>query len=228
MSANADIGGTPGSAHRARLASFQARAREGAALNTARYSTFVGFMRYALPAVAALLLGLVVIWPLVSGREDGFRITFSDAEGVDSSLRMRNARFIGTDDQNQPFTITASEASQPEPDSMLVNLTDLNADMFVEKGDTEWLALSANEGTYQREERWLELLGAVTLFSDQGHEFHTEQTHVDLANGVATGDLPLAGQGPLGILDAGNFRFIDSGDTMFFGNGVKVVIHPRR
>lgn len=227
MSANADIGSSADLPRKARLADFQARVREGAAGKTARYSYFVGFMRYALPAVAALLLGLVVIWPLVSGREDGFRITFTASDSVDSSLRMRNARFIGTDAKNQPYTITAVEASQQDPNSALVDLKDLTADMFVTKGDVQWLALSANKGKYQREERWLDLLGAVTLYSDQGHEFHTEQTHVDLANGVATGNLPLAGHGPMGTLDAGNFRFIDNGDTMFFGNGVKVVLFPR-
>ena len=209
-----------------RLAGLQVQSREGAAGRTVGYSNFVGFMRYALPLGALLLLGLVVIWPLVTGREDGFRISFSDAPNLDGSLRMVNARYLGVDNRNQPYTVTAAEASQSQPNSPFVTLQDISADVFLDDRRGQWLALTAREGLYQRDERYLDLAGDVSIFSDQGHEFHTARAHVDLAARTADGDAPLDGQGPLGLLQAGNFFFDDNAQSMFFGGGVEMTVFP--
>ena len=209
-----------------RLAGLQMRSREGAAGRTVGYSNFVSIMRYALPLGALLLLGLIVVWPLATGREEGFRISFTDAPEIDGSLRMVNARYLGVDDQNQPYTVTAAEASQPQPNSPLVALQEISADVFIDDRNGQWLALTAREGLYQREERYLDLAGDVSIFSDHGHEFHTERAHVDLAARTADGDAPLDGQGPLGLLEAGNFFLDDNEQTMFFGGGVKMTVYP--
>jgi len=209
-----------------RLAGLQARAREGAAERSGGYSSFVGIMRYGLPLAALLLLSLVVIWPLVTGREEGFRISFSDSPDLDGSLRMVNARYLGADDRDQPYTVTAAEVSQTEPNSPLVTLKEVSADVFLEDGGAQWFALSAREGLYERDQRFLDLIGDVSIFSDQGHEFHTERAHVDLAGRTADGDLPVQGQGPLGLLQAGNFHVDNGEETMFFEGGVTMTIFP--
>ena len=183
-------------------------------------------MRYALPLVAVLLLGLIVIWPLMTGREEGFRITYSEMTDVDGTLKMVNARYIGTDERNQPFTVTATEASQPEPNSSVVLLREIAADIFMTEEADAWYALTAAEGVYEREQKLLDLAGQVTLYSDAGHELVTETAHIDLGLGIAEGDQPVQAQGPLGLLNAGNFRLIDRGETMYFGNRVKLVVFP--
>ena len=209
-----------------RLAGLQVRSREGAAGRTVGYSNFVSFMRYALPLGALLLLGLIVVWPLATGREQGFRISFTDDPDLDGSLRMVNARYLGVDDQNQPYTVTAAEARQPQPNSPLVTLQEISADVFIDDRSGQWLALTAREGLYQREERYLDLAGDVSIFSDQGHEFHTARAHVDLAARTVDGDAPLAGQGPLGLIEAGHFFLDDNEQAMFFGGGVKMTVYP--
>jgi len=209
-----------------RLAGLQARSREGAAGRTVGYSKFVGFMRYAVPLGAILLIGLVIVWPLATGREEGFRITFSDAPDLDGSLRMVNARYIGVDNRNQPYTVTAAEANQPDPNSPLVTLENISADVFTDSGSGRWIALTAREGLYERDARQLDLAGDVSIFSDQGHEFHTDRAHIDLAARTADGNAPLFGQGPLGLLQAGNFFLDDNAQSMLFGGGVKMTIFP--
>ncbi|MBT6830810.1 MAG: LPS export ABC transporter periplasmic protein LptC [Rhodospirillaceae bacterium] len=228
MSASHRYGGTPPPRGPAppRLAGLQARSGSGAAGRTVGYSNFVGIMRYGLPLVALLLLGLVIVWPLATGREEGFRISFSDAPDLDGSLRMVNARYLGVDDRNQPFTVTAAEASQSEPNSPLVALEDISADVFIDDGSGQWFALTAREGLYERDARFLDLAGDVSIFSDQGHEFHTERAHVDLGARTAEGDAPVQGQSPLGLLEAGNFHVDDDKEIMLFGGGVKMTIFP--
>ncbi len=227
MSTPGRYGGTvPPRENAPRLAGLQARSREGAAGRAGGYSNFVGFMRYALPLGALLLLGLVIVWPLATGREEGFRITFSDAPDLDGSLRMVNARYIGVDNRNQPYTVTAAEANQPDANSPLITLEEISADVFTDAGAGQWIALTAREGLYERDARQLDLAGDVSIFSDQGHEFHTDRAHVDLAARTADGDAPLSGQGPLGLLEAGNFFLDDNAQSMFFGGGVKMTIFP--
>ncbi|MGD9538271.1 MAG: LPS export ABC transporter periplasmic protein LptC [Alphaproteobacteria bacterium] len=208
-----------------RLAGFIAGRAAAPAARTGRYSAFVGVMRYALPLSAVLLLGLIVVWPLVSGREDGFRVTYSTSVQEDGSLKMLNARYIGTDDKGQPYTVTAVEAVPNAVDTTLVSLKTLAADMFVKDGS--WLAMTANEGLYDRDASTLDLAGDVTLFSDEGHELHTESAHIEIAAGTADGDRPVAGQGPLGLIEGDAFRVTERGDNLFLFGNVKVTVFPK-
>lgn len=221
---SADLtGGTP--APPERRMRFEARRTIGAAGRTAAYSSFVGVMRYALPLVALVLLGLIVAWPLVTGREEGFRISFTDSTDVDGSLRMINARYLGTDDRKQPYTVTADLARQPDPESPIVFLDMINADVFTM--DDEWYALTADTGRYDREGRLLDLDGNVTIHADDGTEFRTDRAHADLGTGTAEGDRPVEGQGPLGQLNAEAFRIIEGGESLFFSGNVRLVIDPK-
>ena len=207
-----------------RLAELVARRAPVHILRVGRYSKFVGFMRYALPLIAVLILCLVVVWPLMSGREDGFRITYASLQQVDGSLRMINARYLCSDGRGQPFQLTAAEATQKDADSDLVSLKTLSGDLFLEDGT--WTTISADSGRYLRAAETLDLAGAVAVFSDRGHELHTETAHLDLRAGTAYGDQPVNGQGPLGLIEGKRFRIGDEGAHLLLEGGVKATIFP--
>lgn len=190
------------------------------------YSRFVGLMRYLLPAVAMLLLGLVVAWPLADGERAGLHLPFGADAGADGALKMIAARYTGTDTKNRPFTITAAEASQPSGDSPLVHLTEIEADILVDRARGERLAMTADAGLYRRDAERLDLTGEVVVHADSGHSFRTTEARVDLPAGTAAGDAPVRGQGPYGLLDANNFMLRDGGRTMTFGGRVRMTIFP--
>ena len=203
------------------------RTRAGAAGGSpGRYSGFVGLMRYLLPAAAAALLGLVVGWPLVSDGGEGIHIPLATDAGIDGRLTMLNASYQGTDAKNRPFAVRGEEAFQPENDSPLVHLTGVEADIFSDQTQNSMLALSANEGLYERDAERLDLTGDVTVRSEAGHEFITTEAHIDLPAGVAKGHEPVSGKGPHGLLDAGNFALLDRGQVMTFGGRVRVTLFP--
>ena len=191
-----------------------------------RYSGFVGLMRYLLPAMAAALLGLVVAWPLVSGGQEGFRVPLSEDAEIDGRLTMINASYQGTDNRNRPFAVRGAEAHQPESQSPIVHLSGIEADIFGAPAQSGTLALTANEGVYQRDAEQLDVAGDVTVRSEAGHEFRTSRAHIDLPAGIAKGDEPVSGKGPLGLLDAGNFALLDRGQIMMFGGRVRVTLFP--
>ena len=191
-----------------------------------RYSGFVGLMRYLLPTMAAALLGLVVAWPLVSGGQEGVHVPLIEDPDVDGRLTMVNASYRGTDAKNRPFAVRGAEAFQPENDSPIVHLSGIEADIYGDQARSSMMALTANEGLYQRDAEQLDLSGDVTVRSDAGHEFRTSKAHIDLPAGIARGDEPVSGKGPHGLLDAGNFALLDRGEIMTFGGRVRMTLFP--
>ena len=203
------------------------RARAGATGGgPGRYSGFVGLMRYLLPAMAAALLGLVVAWPLVGDGEKGLHIPLATDAGIDGRLTMLNASYQGTDAKNRPYAVRGEEAFQPESDSPIVHLSGIEAGFLGDKEESGKLALTANEGRFQRDAERLDLTGDVTVRSEAGHELVTTEARIDLPAGTAEGDEPVSGKGPHGLLDAGNFALLDRGQVMTFGGRVRVTLFP--
>ena len=180
-----------------------------------RYSLFVASMKVLLPAMAAALILLIIVWPQFQVEEDRFRVSVSDLTPEQASnLSMLNARFDGVDEKNQPFTLTADEATQEPGKDDLVELAFPKADITLSDGT--WLAMDARSGEYRRDERLLDLMGQVTLFHDKGFELHTESAQVDLADSSAQGFDHVEGQGPFGTLRSEGFRVLDSGAVVHF------------
>ena len=203
------------------------RAREGAVGGgPGRYSGFVGLMRYLLPTMAAALLGLVVAWPLIGDGEKGLHIPLTTDADIDGRLTMVNASYQGTDAKNRPYAVRGDEAFEEESNPPVVHLNGIEADFFGDEAENGMLALTANEGRFQRDAERLDLAGDVTVRSEAGHEFVTSEAHIDLPAGTAKGDEPVSGKGPHGLLDAGNFTLLDRGQVMTFGGRVRVTLFP--
>ena len=201
------------------------RAGRGLRRFDTRYSRFVILMKLALPLVAILLIGLIVAWPQLLGRDAGFRLSYANVQPEEAEkLRMAKARYVGTDDQNRPYRIAAEQAIQPTPESEHVNLKGPTADMTL--ADGTWLALTAEEGVYRQKIRRLDLAGSVNLFHDSGYEFRTASAQIDFGAGVASSDTPVEAQGPGGVLKAKGFRMLDKGARVLFTGKAHLVLHP--
>jgi lipopolysaccharide export system protein LptC len=190
-----------------------------------RYSTFVGFMKLLLPALAAALILLVIAWPEFTVDDGGFRLSVSRlAPDQADSLTMLNARFDGLDEKNRPYTLTADMATQSDSDEDLIELELPKADITLEDG--AWLALTARSGKYRQKAEILDLIGSVSLFHDQGFELRTEAARLDLAKGVAEGNQPVQGQGSVGFIEAEGFRVLDRGARIIFTGKAHMIINP--
>ncbi len=155
-----------------------------------RYSRFVGLMKIALPMSAAALAVLVVAWPYLTGRDVGFNLSFTDiGTSAIEAVHMSNARLLGSDDEGQPFKVTAESVTQDAEDSDTVRFTSPKADILLENG--AWLALTAARGTLHRAGQILVLDGAVELFFDEGYAFRTDRAEIDLRTRITHGDSPV-------------------------------------
>ncbi len=189
------------------------------------YSRFVQMMKFLLPAVAVLLIVLILVWPYLKTEDIRFRISFAafTADQTEDPS-MVNPRYLGIDKDNQSFSITADLARKLAKGSLSVELEMPKADITLEDGS--WLVVTAENGVYQRTEQTLNLTGAVNLYHDSGYEFRTAEARVDLEKGTAAGATPIRGQGPFGDLQAEGFRLIDKGKTIIFTGKSKLVLYP--
>ena len=192
---------------------------------SARYSRFVGWMKLMLPLGATALVIIVVTWPYFSGREDGIPLSFASIGlGLDEKVFMTNARYMGSDDKDQPYTLTAEVMVEEEGAVDAIRLTKPQADIMLNNGS--WLALTADSGVLIRENEQLTLEGKVNFFSDAGYEFRTKRAEINLATKRAHGEEPIEGQGPFGTLNADSFRLENQGKTMFFEGHVRMTVYP--
>jgi lipopolysaccharide export system protein LptC len=191
------------------------------------YGRFVGVMRILLPTVATALVILVLLWPHLSDQQRRFSITPAKIDYDKApNLTMRNSVFTGVDKEKRPYTLTADSVRVVSDASSEVKLTAPKADVLMSDGS--WVAVTAEQGVFDREAKLLTLRGSVNLFHDRGYEFKTDYLVVDLAAGMAHGNKPVQGQGPFGNLRASGFVIHNRGERIEFKGPSTLLLYPKR
>lgn len=194
-------------------------------VSSPHYSRFVAMMKLLLPSMAVVLIALVVVWPRLVSVDERFRLGFSSmsASAVES-LTMVNARYFGTDKDNQPFTVTADLATEAADGSHALDLEAPKADITLKDGT--WMVLGSNTGLYSHDTNLLDLHGDVNMFHDKGYEFHMPAVRVDLKAGRAVSKDPVRGQGPFGEVVADGLLITSNGKVIEFTGKTKLVLRP--
>lgn len=188
------------------------------------HSRFVVLMKIALPVLALVLVGLIFIWPKLQASDNRFQVGFSAIKARElDNPSMMNLRFVGTDEKEQPFAVTADLARNVLQGDLPVELEMPKADLGLNDGT--WIALTAETGLYMRGQRLLDLDGHVNLFHDSGYEFKTARARIELATGTAYGTVPVAGHGPFGELQAEGFRLENANRVIYFTGRSRVVMY---
>jgi lipopolysaccharide export system protein LptC len=191
--------------------------------HSAIYSRFVALMKIVLPATAVGLVLLVLLWPRFNAQDQRFAIPKVVVKPEDlENLKMQQPRYVGVDQQNQPFTVTAKLAIQAAPGSALTELEEPRGDIALRDGS--WIAVEASHGVYDKQGETLDLTGAVTLFQDRGYELHTEHARVSFSPGTAEGEQPVRGQGPDVELSGAGFRLENKGMRILLTGESRVVL----
>lgn len=191
---------------------------------TERYSRFVTIMRRALPLAAAALLAAVLVYALQPRQESSQRVamTFQRLGIVNDDLAMMKPRLTGTDDEGDPYVVTADEAIQDKQDSKRATLRDVQGDVTLKDGS--WISTLAPGGLLDARNRRLTLVGAIAVYSDSGYELHTTAANVDMHSAVINGNRTVYGQGPLGIFRADRFRVDRPARLVFLYGNVHMTI----
>jgi lipopolysaccharide export system protein LptC len=192
---------------------------------SAFYSHLVTLLKLVLPSVAVGLVAMILLWPQLNPLDQRFRLK-PVAVGIEDleNLRMINPRYTGSDDQNQPYSVTAEQALQVSGDSNVTDLVKPKGDITLKDGT--WLALSADAGVYRKKDGLLDLEGNVHLFHDEGYEIATSRARIDLGANSAEGNQPVVGQGPDTELRGEGFRVHNRGERVIVTGQSRLVIRP--
>lgn len=188
----------------------------------ARRRIMVGLGKRLLPTLALALLAVVMFWPEIEGSDDRSRVSFRRiAQPHAESLRVVSPRYQDVDELNRPYTVTAQVGQQPGAEQIL-DLDEPRADMVLTDGG--WIFLRADTGRYDRPQHHLDLAGSVTIYHDNGIMLRTPQAAVEIEAGSASGDAPVAAQGPFGTLESEGFRLRDRGAVVVFTGRAHAVL----
>jgi lipopolysaccharide export system protein LptC len=194
-----------------------------------RYSRFVTVMKVVLPAVATLLLALVVIYSVIGRSNDNVTVSMTALESLENDKQMVKPRLTGNDGRGQAFTVTASAVGQElgaSPDKSAMSLYDVESDIMME--NKSWTKVEASRGLLDGKAKKLTLTGAINIYSDMGYECHTDAALYDIAKGVLTGTRPIECQGPLGVIHGNGFEGLRKAEQLKLTGGVKTTFYPPR
>lgn len=188
----------------------------------ARRRVLVRVIKWLLPALAVGLLALIVLWPELERGEERSRVAFRrTVQPRTEALRVIAPRYQGVDALGRAYTVTADAAEQPGAAPVL-DLVEPRADIALADGG--WVFVQAARGHYDRPDSRLDLAGEVTLFHDNGSTLVTPAAVVRLDAGSASGDAPVAAQGPFGTLVAEGFRLTERGAVVVFTGRARTVL----
>jgi lipopolysaccharide export system protein LptC len=177
--------------------------------------------KFLLPAAALALLASIALWPEFDRATNEARLAMHRFGGEVNGAEITDARYRGVDDQNRPYTLTATTARQDGPAT--VRLTSPVGDISMQNGT--WVSMKARFGTFVQHTNLLDLWKNVVLYRDDGTTLYTQNMSMDLHNGVATGSQPVHAEGPFGTLDAQGFALTDRGAVIQFTGPARLVLN---
>ena len=158
--------------------------------------------------IAALtLIGLIILQRFY--KMDPAPIEMSDLES-----KMIAPRYYGLDEKDRPFELSAKQATQISETDKLFSLIKPNG--MIRLGEDKWSKVTADKGLFDQEKQYLTLEHNVSLFRDDGQEYHTEIAYIDFKTGYIYGDQEMKGDGPKGKITSKGFQIYDYGQKYIF------------
>ncbi len=182
-----------------------------------RMADFIERLRVWLPSIAGAVLLLLFVWPWLL---PNFKM--SDLIKNIPDLAVDNLRFKGVDSKNQPYSLTAAQATRPSALKGVYDLTKPEGEITLKNGS--WMDGKADSGRYDDVGKKVTLTGNVRIFRDDGYQITTDELHVDLNSSKAWGDKSVLIQGDFGTLQGIGFRFADSGKNVIINGPAKAVL----
>jgi len=202
--------------NRQRLTGEQAAAR----------SLLIKRLRIALPVLALVLVGALLLNTRSGGDEDAYLDDFANLDATPEELRMANPRFAGVDDKGHSYDITADAALQTPGVKEVVELVQPRA---VTTGADTKTVVTANKGVFQTKDNVLDLSDGVTLNHSVGEEtyvFTTSAATVSIGDETVQSTTGVEGESGSGTLRADRMRAYNSEGRIVFEGNVSMRIYP--
>lgn len=190
------------------------------------HSRMVVSLKVLLPSLAALLVGLVILWPQLQARQDEAISIVSETDAVPQDQMMVNPRFFTVDGKGEPLNMTAENAYELPGETRRIRLNNVKADLVLK--DNRFLALDAAAAVYFQSKDTVELSESVDLYSEDGFELNTTQAQIGLKDQNLKGTAETFIRTPAGTAVSDGFEITDGGTIVRLTGKTKVVFYPNR
>ena len=191
------------------------------------HSRLVVSLKVLFPSLAAIMIGLVVVWPQMKAQqEEAISLLTSEAEQMNTpdDQVMVNPRFFTVDEKGEPFNLSADVAFELPGNERRIQMNAVKADIL--KKDDFWMALDAETGIYSQAEETMELLKQVNVYTQSGEEIETTQALINIKNRDIVGDEDVLLRTEYGYARAQGFSVTQNGTIIKLTGKTRVVIYP--
>jgi len=165
-----------------------------------RHDLFVRATKVVLPVLIIGLLVVLAIAPFDKRGDVSFILDKNKVDAAEERMRVEAARYTGTDDKGQKFSINADRAIQPTSDRPVVDIQGMRAQLALENGPLSIVALN---GRYNLDQQKVAVDGPVRVAGPDGYRLETRDVGIDLKNRNLASRGRVVGDMRLGHFEAG-------------------------
>ena len=191
------------------------------ALPGSAHDRLVRLSKIALPSAVGVLIAILALAPLGKHSDVSFILDKKKVKNASERMRVEQARYVGTDNKSQQFTIVADHAVQPSSSVPVVDISGMSARLNLEKGP---VVIGANKGRYNLDNQRVMIDGPVKVAGPDGYRLATRDVTVDLKQRNLASAGPVAGAMRLGQFQAGQLHANLGDRTVVLDHGARLKI----
>jgi len=165
-----------------------------------RHDLFVRATKFVLPILIIALVLILAIAPFDKRGDVSFILDKNKVDAAQERMRVEAARYTGTDDKGQRFSIDADRAIQPTSDRPIVDIEGMRARLDLERGP---LSIVALKGRYNLDQQKVAIDGPVRVAGPDGYRLETRDVGINLKERRLASRGPVSGDMRLGHFEAG-------------------------
>ena len=185
------------------------------------HDRLVRWSKVVLPSAVGVLIAVLALAPLGKHSDVSFILDKKKVDNAPERMRVEKARYVGTDNKGQQFTMIANRAIQRSSDVPIVDINGMFARLDLSQAP---LLIAANRGRYNLDNQKVNIDGPVKVAGGDGYRLATRDVTVDLKQRQLASDGPVSGAMRLGQFKAGQLH-ADLGDrTVVLDHGARLKI----
>jgi len=190
-----------------------------------RHSRWVRFAKIAIPSGAVLGMAAVGLVAFLDPFRHVEGLTVGPIAVNGTNVTMESPKLTGFRNDNRPYEVTASAATQDVKNPTFVELKDLRARIVTDdKGGTA--RLEAAIGILNTQKEQMNLRQDVRVHTEAGQEVRLRSAFVDFKAGTVVSDEPVTVSLGNGIIEAAGLKVTDNGKVMQFKGRVRTTFEP--
>ena len=185
------------------------------------HDRLIKWTKIALPSAVGVLIAILAVAPLDKKGDVSFILDKKKVDSAPERMRVEAARYTGTDDKGQQFTMVAGRAVQRNSETPLVDINDMYARLSLDQGP---LLIEANQGRYNLDTQQVAVDGLINVNGADGWHLQTSDVTVDLNKRKLASHGPAQGSMRLGEFRANQIRADLGTHTVVLDGGARLKI----